>query len=310
MPCTETATLQAIPFPIAAGPFVLTFRLDFGLHGTDPVCMRTLLTAWMALIFAAQLNATNIFINGTLTCKITKPFCTFKMDGAIQNLGPGPSGPLKLVLWATVAEFPSRGYTLAEYTFSGLPAGYQASNFSYKTFINIPRIDGKYYFTISVLELTSSGWLNRDYVTTGRENLNQGEIMTGYKWSVPLKPVIDPPSKLLVGKKLTLSVRANPDLDGIVKGTWADTNIIMEKNLAATVRITGEETDWLRTYTVGKSTLINHKVPTGKLYLDPEDTTGSATITLFFQSATSGVYKNVQTNPRGGGTTWGWFSYK
>lgn len=272
--------------------------------------MRTLLTTWMALVFAAQLNASNIFIDGTLTCKIAKPFCTFKMDGGIQNLGPGPSGALKLVLWATVANFPSRGYTLAQYNLSGLQAGQQIGDFSQKTFIDIPRIDGQYYLTISVLELTTSGWLNRDYVTIGRETLDQGEIMTGYKWALPVKPVIPPPAKLLVGKKLTLSVRADPDLDGIVKGTWAKTTITMEADRAATVSITGEETDWLRTYTVGKSTLINKKVPTGKLYLDPEDTTGSATITLFFQSATSGVYKNVQTNPRGGATTWGWFSYK
>jgi hypothetical protein len=84
----------------------------------------------------------------------------------------------------------------------------------------------------------------------------------------------------------------------------------MEKNGGATVLVSGDESDWLRIYTVGKSTLINTRLPVGKLRLTPEDGSGASTITLFFQSPTSGVYKHVQTSPQVNTTTWGTFSYK
>ena len=52
------------------------------------------------------------------------------------------------------------------------------------------------------------------------------------------------------------------------------------------------------------------KVPVGRLYLDPLDTSGSSTVTLYFQGAGSGVYKKVEENPQGVGTTWGTFTFK
>ena len=272
--------------------------------------MKTLLCVFAAILCMTRLDAANIVINGTLTWKVTKPYCTFKLDGAIQNLGPGPSGTLKLILWATPAQFPSRGYALAEHNLGQLSVGYQFNDFSHKTLVNIPKIDGKYYFTVAVLEYTTAGWLNRDYVTTDRKSLDQGEFMTGTKWLVPVEPILPPPSKLAVGGQLKLTVRADENFDGIVQGTRAKTTVTMEKQGGATVLIAGMKSDWIRTYTVGKSSINNQKVPTGKLYLDPEDTTGSSTITLFFQSSTSGVYKNVTNNTHGGNTTWGTFTFK
>lgn len=272
--------------------------------------MKTLIRTLMAALFLTFPAGATIVLNGTLTWKVAKPNCTFKMDGGIQNLGPGSSGALKLILWATPAKFPSKGYALASYNLGYLPAGYQFNDFSYKTPVNIPKIDGSYFFTVSVLELTTSGWLNRAYVTTGKETLDQGELMTGIKWLVPNKPVIPPPSDLPTGSQLKLTVRADRDFDGIIRGTWAQTTVAIKKNGQAEVLVAGDESDWLETYTVGKSPINNTKVPTGKLELDPEDTTGSSTITLFFQSPTAGVYRNVATNPRGGSTTWGTFTYK
>ena len=306
MPCTETSSLQANPRHNAERPFGLTSIRQ----KTKRFRMKTLLCVFAALLCMARLEAANIVLDGTLTWKVAKPNCTFKLDGAIQNLGPGPSGTLKLILWATPAQFPSRGYALATYNLGQLSAGYQLNDFSHKTTVSIPKIDGKYYFTIAILEYTTAGWLNRDYVTTGRKLLDQGEFMTGIKWLPPAEPILAPPSKLAVGGQLKLTVRADENLDEIIKGTWAKTTVTMEKQGGATVLIAGDKSDWIRTYTVGKSSINNQKVPTGKLYLDPEDATGSSTITLFFQSSTAGVYKNVMTNTQGGDTTWGTFSFK
>jgi hypothetical protein len=272
--------------------------------------MKTLIRALLAALCLTFPVGATIVLNGTLTWKVAKPNCTFKMDGGIQNLGPGASGALKLILWATPAKFPSRGYALASYNLGYLQAGTQFADFKFKTPVNIPKIDGNFFFTVAVLELTTSGWLNRAYVTTGTETLDQGELMTGVKWLVPLKPIIQPPSKLTTGSQLKLTVRADRDLDGIIRGTWAKTTVTMEKNGFAEVLVAGDESDWFRSYSVGKSFINNTKVPTGKLELDPEDTTGSSTITLFFQSPKAGVYRNVITNPRGGSTTWGTFTYK
>ena len=308
MPRTENANLQVIPSPHSGAGF----RLDFTAPETHPVSMKNLLRVLLAVLFLPSLHAASIQISGTLTWKITQPDCTFKLDGSIANYSQSgtTSGTLKMVLWATPAQFPSKGYAIAEHTMGQLAGGYQFKNFTKKVSVDMPKITGNYYFAISILEYTYSGWLNRAYVTSGRKQLDNGEFVTGIKWPVPLATVIAPPAKLLIDDVLVLTPRADAELDGITPGTRAKTTITIAKKGKAEVEFGSEDWDSSRTYTVGKSNLRELKVPVGKLYLDPEGRTGSSTITLFFQTPTSGTYRAIEENSDGGGTYWGLFKYK
>lgn len=274
--------------------------------------MKTLLCALMAVLCMARLDASSIRINGTLSWKVTKPDCIFKLDGSIVNLSPSgtASGSLKIVLWATPAQFPSRGYAIAEHNLGQLGGSQFITNFNERVPVSIPKISGNYHFSISVLEYTFSGWLNRDYVTTGQKLLENGEFVTGTKWPIPVKPVIAPPAKLRLNDRLVLTVRADEKMNMITSGTHAKTAVTIRKKTKARIFIAGDDWDYLFSYNVRNKLLADRKVPVGRLYLDPEDITGSSTLTLYFQSPTSGFYKNVEENPDGGGTTWGVFSYK
>ncbi len=274
--------------------------------------MKTLLRVLAAALCIASAGAANIVISGTLSWKIFQPDCTFKLDGAIANLSPSgtTSGTLKLILWATPAEFPSKGYALAEHTLGQVDGGYQFNSFTKTVPVYLQKITGNLNFTIAVLEYTTAGWLNRAYVTTGKKKLENGDFITGQPWIIPIKPVIDPPAKMVADNKLTLAVTANEDLNAITPGTRAKTRITLVGKNKATVSIAGEDSTSSRKYTVTTGTLYQKKVPVGRLYLDPLDTTGSSTVTLYFQSTKSGVFKNVEENPQGGGTTWGTFTFK
>ena len=276
------------------------------------MAMTTLLRAIAAALCLTAVDAASIRISGTLTWKIQAPNCTFKLDGGIQNLSPTgtTSGTLKMILWATPAPFPSKGEAIAEYNLGVLGGGYQIDSFKHKVQVSMPKITGNYYFTIAILEYTTSGWLNRDYVTTGRKLLDNGRFVTGFKWRVPTLPVINPPQKLLVGQKLILNPKADEDFNQIVSGTIAKTNVTIQRKGKASVEVASYDWDDFYTYTLGKSNLNGQKVPLGKLYLDPVDFTGSSTLKLYFQSPTSGVYRNDEENPDGGGTTWGAFTLK
>lgn len=273
-----------------------------------PVVMKMLACIITALLSVAQLQAATVRVFGTLSWKIQKPDCTYQLDGSIQNLSGFTSGSLKLVLWASPAEFPSRGHVVSELNLGQLPGGYQINSFTKRVSVDVPELTGNFHFTIAVQEYTTSGWLNRDYVTTGRKLLDNGEFVTGKEWLIPAKPIIEPPARLRIGNKFTLSIKADADLDRISDGTRSKTAVTIQKNREALFVLAGDDDDYFYTYTTGKSTISNDKVPAAKLYLDPQDRSGSSTITLFFQTSKSGVYKNVETNPDGGETTWGTFS--
>lgn len=279
---------------------------------THPVSMKTFLRAWMVILFLPLVQAASIQISGTLTWKIKQPDCTFKLDGTIANYSQSgtTSGTLKMVLWATPAQFPSKGYAIAEHTMGQLAGGYQFKSFTEKVSVDMPKITGNYYFAISILEYTYSGWLNRAYVTSGRKQLDNGEFVTGIKWPVPAAPVIAPPAKLFINDVISLTPRADAELDGITADTRAKTTITLTKKGGAKVVFGSDDWDSVRTYTVGKSMILEKRVPVGKLYLDPKGRTGSSTVTLFFQSPTSGTYRAIEENPDGGGTYWGTFKYK
>jgi len=274
--------------------------------------MKTLLRAALAALFLPLLHAAPIQISGTLSWKVRQPDCTFKLDGHIINYGQSgsTSGTLKLILWVTPARFPSKGYPVAEYRMGQLDGGYQINSFTEKVPVYMPRITGNYYFSVSVLEYTYSGWLNRDYVAGDRKQLDNGEFVTGIKWPPPFAPVIAPPASLLVDDVLVLTPRADAELDGIVSGTRAKTEITIRKKDKAAIVYGSDDWNSVRNYFVGRTTFREQKVPVGKLYLDPTSRSGSSTITLFFQTPTSGTYRTVEENPDGGGTWWGTFKYK
>jgi hypothetical protein len=274
--------------------------------------MKTLIRVLATALCIASAQAANIVISGTLSWKIFQPDCTFKLDGAIANLSPegSTSGTLKLILWATPAAFPSRGYALAEHTLGQVDGGYQFTNFSATVPVYMQKITGDLNFTIAVLEYTTAGWLNRAYVSTGKKKVENGDFVTGKPWIIPIKPVIAPPARMFADNKLTLAVTANEDLNAITPGTRAKTRIKLVGKNKATISIAGEDSTSMRKYLVKKSTLYQKKVPVGQLHLDPLETTGSSTVTLFFQSPNSGVFKNVEENHQGGGTFWGTFTFK
>lgn len=306
---TETAVMQANPSPPARRQPATApgFRLDLMAGRVDPEGMKTLVAALAGLLLMSAANASDIRISGTPSWTITKPDCTFKLDGAIQNLSPSntSSGSLKLVLWATLLPFPSRGYPLAEVNIGQLPGGYQLDNFTRRTTVKIPEITGEYHFTIAVLEYTLSGWQTRAFTATGKKRLDAGNFTTGAKWVVPSKAPKPPPSRLKVGDKLAMTPRADAELDGITPGTDAKTTATINAAGKTSLVYGSRKSTASYAYSVAPGTLNGAKYSTGKLVLNPSSSSQSATILLYFQSPISGVYKRTEN----GRVTWGLFRY-
>ena len=125
----------------------------------------------------ARVDATVLRLEGDLTWNVTVPQCGFKLNGELQNLGSAGTGPIKLVLWATPAPYPSAGYNVGEYTLGQIPAGSQLSDFTVKTKSNLPFVNGTFYFTIAVVEYTLAGWRNVLLVPTGTRALYNGNFV-------------------------------------------------------------------------------------------------------------------------------------
>lgn len=273
----------------------------------DPEGMKTLVAALAVILLMTAANASDIRISGTPTWKVTKPDCTFTIDGAIQNMSPSntTSGTLKLVLWATPLPFPSRGYPLAELNLGQLPGGYQIADVTRRTTVKIPEITGEYHFTIAVLEYTFSGWQTRAFTATGKKRLDAGNFTTGTKWVVPSKAPKPPPSRLKVGDKLAMTPRADSELDGITPGTDAKTTATINAAGKTSLVHGSRKSTASYTYSVAPGTLNGVKYSTGKLVIKPSGSSQSATVLLYFQSTISGVYKRTEN----GRVTWGLFRY-
>lgn len=273
--------------------------------------MKTLFRALAALCCVASLQAATLKLDGTLSWKISKPDCTFSLDGSLQNLSPSgsSSGTLILVLWATPYAYPSQGYRLATCSLGQLGGGYQFTSHKWTGVAEVPKITGEYYFTVSVMEYYGNTWMNRAFYTTGRKLLDNGEFVTGAKWTAPVKPIIAPPSKLTVGDKIILKARADEDFDKITSGTRAKTQIVIRKRGKTVVTIGEDRSTWTRDYSNGFAKYNKVRSPVGKLVLDDTDSSDTSTITLFYQSPTSGIYRSVGQDILGGGTIWGTFTH-
>lgn len=269
--------------------------------------MKLLLLALALVSALPRLEAAAISVSGTAAWKIKLQDCIFSVDGSIQNNSPGGtiSGTIMLVLWATPAPFPAQGYRIADHTLGQLNGGYQFNSFTAKVPANVPNISGDFYFTISVLEYTTtSGWMTRDYVDTGVHHLEDGVFITGGKWRIPNTPVTAPPATVHKGDQFVLTLKATDQLNLIVDDSQVKWKAAIGRNDKATINFAGETSPAHYTYAVKNDTLRGNNVPVGRLILD--DGTSDWTVTLYFQGPDSGIYKNVVA----GGTTWGVFTYK
>ncbi len=269
--------------------------------------MKLLLLALALVSGAPRLEAAAISITGTAAWKMKLQDCIFSVDGTIQNNSPGGSisGTIMLVLWAAPAPFPAQGYRIADHTLGQLNGGYQFNSFTAKVPANVPNVSGDFYFTISVLEYTTtSGWMTRDYVDTGIHHLENGVFITGEKWRIPKKPVTAPPATVHKGDQFVLTLKATDELNLIVEDSQVKWKVALGRNDKATVTIAGDTSPTHYTYDVTTGTLRGNNVPVGRLILD--DGSSDSTITLYFQGPDSGIYKNVVA----GSTAWGVFTYK
>ena len=279
--------------------------------------MKKLIFALMALSLVAQIHAANIKFSGSPTWKLENGECTFMVAGSIQNLSTDGrlSGSLKLILWATPYIFPAPGYLVSEYPLQQLGSLQQINNVKGKAPANLPALSGSYHFTVTVMEYTGNGWATRDYRGTGQKLLEDGNFVTGAKWSLPNKPVVAPPTKFLNGKRLNLTLKATQEFDAIALDFQTRTNILATPDSKANVTTSGETEVAARGYSVKLGPYNDKRVKYGRLVLNYAKAAGLSipwnnTLTLYFHTKTSGTYKSVEVNPDGGRTTWGIFTYK
>lgn len=271
--------------------------------------MKTLLCVFAILSSLVRMDAAALKLDGDLDWEITEPRCTFTLDGAIQNLSPAGSvsGTIKLVLWATKTPFPGPGFIVAEHTLGQISGGYQFSDFSVKTSSTIPDIDGGYHFTIAILEYTTLGWRTQLVVRTGTELLSDGDFVDQQKWSIPTKKIIAPPASLHNNDVVSLTEKATVLRNRFPFLSREKTKITIGKDSKISVVDNDGKTTGKYNYEVKRSTLKTSKFPSGYLTINHGDS--DAQITLFFHTATAGIYK-ANTDDNGfEETIWGTFSF-
>ncbi len=257
---------------------------------------------WIGL---ASAQATVLRLDGTPTWSITKPKCTLELVGSIRNLNSFPSGSVKIVLFADLVPFPSKARVVAEADLGQIPGYGEIDDFKRKVNATLPTTNGDYYFTLAVLEYTLAGWQTRAYVATGQKTLKNGDFLAGYKWRIPNRTVIAPPAGLIKGDRLKLTVKSNFDLDAITPGTESRKTVRIEGVSSTSVSYGGKNYDTKYEYLVAKQPINGVKRPAGNLTLAKSGIHQQAAITLFFHSATGGVYRQAAE----GRVTWGVFSY-
>ncbi len=278
--------------------------------------MKILLFLITAALGFSRSDASTLKLNGDLTWQITEPLCTFNMDGGIQNLSASgsTSGTIKLVLWATPAPFPSAGHAVAQYTLGQIGGGYQFSDFTVRTSSSIPKITGKYYFTIAVLEYTTAGWRTQLAVPTGTRNLVAGDFPGQTKWKLPTTAIVAPPAALAAKNVLTLTPMATTDLNVLPAASRQPFTVKVAAKQVTVVR--PDETNPAKfTYSVKKLTYNKKKVSTGSLALNykaagKKSSIYTGALVLYYQTRTTGFYQNSETDYFGKIVTWGTFTFK
>lgn len=276
----------------------------------------------VSLFLASEAHGAAIELYGSHSWKISGRNCTFATTGGIRNSSTsGISGSVRLCLWVTANGFPSYGYRVATYQFSEqLLPGYQYSGYSVRTTASVPKITGFYQFTVSVEEFTTTGWITRDYIETGRQYLRSGRSSKPPIWKPPGAKVQSPLATLAVGSTITITLMGGETYGNIIlvpAGSRLKLDVKIESGGRTTVyggsKPAGAPA--LYSYSTGTGSHRDNPVGVGRLYLDYGyfyDVNSNSDLTLFFQNRTGsrGYYKSIDQDVAGGGTSWGLFTVK
>jgi hypothetical protein len=280
--------------------------LDFAPSNPKKTPMRALFVTLICLLGLARMHAAILELDGDLTWNVTEPRCSFRLDGAIRNAGPN-TGTLKLVLWATPNPFPSPGYIVGEYTLGSLPSGYQITDFTVKTKSKLPVANGKYYFTVVVVEYTTGGWKNVLAEPGGNQRITGGDIYGQKKWTIPTKTVLPPIGKLSTGMLFTLKLKATGEMNFFPTTYQEKTSITIKSSSKLETKLHSKKKTGSYSLKVQSGKLNNKNVTYSQLAID-YGSGSETTISLYFQGPYSGTYKSVETTSSGTETTWGGFT--
>lgn len=280
------------------------------------VRMKTVFFLIAVMFCVSRIDAAVLNLDGTLSWNVTEPQCEFKLKGSLQNLTSTGTGTLKLVLWASSIPNSPSGAVVGSYTLGILGGGMQFNDFTVRTLSNVPSINGTFYFTIAIVEYTTAGWKNVMLIPTGTKALYNGNFMNQKKWSIPTAPILAPAASIVPGNIITLKEKATDLFNAFPRG-WQEMTLLTAKTAG---QMTFENTNRKATvnysYSVENASLKGKTVSAGKLVMT-KGTSGNVsfkdTVTLFFQSPTSGTYKSVVTGylwsgTLGSSTTWGVFT--
>lgn len=281
--------------------------------------MKKLLCLLAMLLCLSQVQAAYLRLDGDLTWDVTDPQCGFKLNGTITNYGLLGTGNLRLALWATEFPYPSAGTLVGQFPLGSLPPEYKFTDFRVKGPATMPILNGELYFTITVMEYTTAGWRNVLLIPTGTKTLFQGEFVDQKKWLRPIRPLADPPSKLLVGDEFILTEKASSKFNLFPLG-WRQRSVLdVEKGNRIDYTTKERDATVSYSYTVLKRKYLQWRNNAGQLVITRRDSdnnlTFKQTITLFFQGKYRGTYKSVVSGALGGesygvSTTWGSFRYR
>ncbi len=278
--------------------------------------MKSLAAALLSLVGLIHSHAAALKLDGDLTYEITEPRLNFRLNGGIQNTSPAgsSSGTIKLVLRAGSFPFPAGGVVIGEYTLGEIGGGYQFADFDVRVPSNVPKVSGKFYFTIIVLEFTGSGWAARLAVPTGERTVIDGNFIDQKRWIVPAAPVASPPAALAEGRKLTLKTLATDELNLLSPEYQVVTEIRIRKGGAARLRGPDGKRAATYRYARGRSKPAGTIVRHGRLRLAVRATSklpaGESNVMLYFASGSDGFYKSTVTSGAGKETTWGTFTFQ
>src|SRR5438128_2189897 len=131
--------------------------------------------AAIAVCFWFQLNAqaTPLDVSGNTSWQQNGSVVTISVDRISNTSPPGPSGSIRLELWATATRYAGgtiNGYVLASYQFSQVlgPNRYYANVSQTVPFTTPP--NGTYYTTLTLEEYNGSAWVIQDSVTYDTTN--------------------------------------------------------------------------------------------------------------------------------------------
>lgn len=277
--------------------------------------MKSLLYGIALILCVMRVDASIISINGNLTWEITEPRCTFSLDGSIQNNSPSTSGTIKLVLWATPQPFPSPGYNIGEFTLGQLSGGFQFNDFVRRTKSNIPAVSGNFYFTIAVMEFTTAGWRTQAAAQFPQQALFAGNFAAQKKWIIPNATVTAPPASFIPNNRIKLTPKATVEMNLLPAASQFLTKLeARSKTRLVVIEPTAKKPSTF-IYRARTGFLNSKSVPIGRMTWN-EITDGAdefkslATISLFFQGPSAGVYKSTELFSSGREVIWGTFTFE